>query len=140
MWDIGFCTGSVSIEAKIAYPHLHIAAFEIREEGKRLMEMNSRKFHAPGIETMIGDFSVADTSSLPAPDAIFLGGYGGRMNEILVKAKKALTPSGCIVFNSVSEKSKKDFISITRLLGMKTEVVHVITVDNNNPITILKAR
>lgn len=140
MWDIGFCTGSVSIEAKIAYPHLHIAAFEIREEGKRLMEMNSRKFHAPGIETLIGDFSDADTSSLPAPDAIFLGGYGGRMNEVLAKAKKALAPSGCIVFNSVSEKSKNDFISITRRLGMKAEVVHVITVDNNNPITILKAR
>ena len=23
-WDIGFCTGSVSIEAKLLFPHLHI--------------------------------------------------------------------------------------------------------------------
>ena len=32
MWDIGFCTGSVSIEAKLLFPHLHINAFEIRPE------------------------------------------------------------------------------------------------------------
>ena len=32
LWDIGFCTGSVSIEAKLQFPHLHIEAFEIRQE------------------------------------------------------------------------------------------------------------
>ena len=26
-WDIGFCTGSVSIEARLQFPHLHIEAF-----------------------------------------------------------------------------------------------------------------
>ena len=26
-WDIGFCTGSVSVEAKLQFPHLHITAF-----------------------------------------------------------------------------------------------------------------
>lgn len=140
MWDIGFCTGSVSIESRIAWPHLHVTAFEIREEGKILMEKNSRKFHAPGIEAIIGDFRSADTSSLKAPDAVFLGGYGGCMEEILTKVKQSLAPSGCIVFNSVSEKSRNDFISISRRLGMKPEVVYSITVDNNNPITILRAK
>ena len=27
MWDVGFCTGSVSIEAKLQFPHLDIVAF-----------------------------------------------------------------------------------------------------------------
>ena len=31
-WDIGFCTGSVSIEARLQFPHLQIEAFEIRPE------------------------------------------------------------------------------------------------------------
>ena len=43
-WDIGFCTGSVSIEAKRLFPQLHITAFEIRQEGRQLMEMNSHRF------------------------------------------------------------------------------------------------
>lgn len=140
LWDVGFCTGSVSIEARLAFPHLMVTAFEIREEGEKLMQENSRKFHAPGIDARIGDFCTADISDCPAPDAVFIGGYGGKMREVLTKVKSVLTPSGCIVFNSVSEKSRESFLSITKELGMQPETVHTITVDNNNPITILRAR
>lgn len=140
LWDVGFCTGSVSIEARLAFPHLMVTAFEIREEGKKLMQENSRKFHAPGIDARIGDICTADISDCPAPDAVFIGGYGGKMREVLTKVKSVLAPSGCIVFNSVSEKSRESFLSITKELGMQPETVHTITVDNNNPITILRAR
>lgn len=138
-WDIGFCTGSVSIEAKLAYPHLKVTAFEIRNEGKELMLANSRKFHAPGIDARIGDFCNMDISGCPLPDAVFIGGYGGKMKEVLIKVKNVLSHSGCIVFNSVSETSKDSFFSITRELGMTTEILHTITVDGNNPITIMRA-
>lgn len=138
-WDIGFCTGSVSIEAKLAYPHLKVTAFEIRNEGKELMLANSRKFHAPGIDARIGDFCNMDISDCPLPDAVFIGGYGGKMKEVLMKLKNVLSHSGCIVFNSVSETSRDSFLSITRELGMTTEILHTITVDGNNPITIMRA-
>lgn len=138
-WDIGFCTGSISIEAKLAFPHLHVTAFEIREEGKELMEANSRKFHAPGINAVIGDFLTADISQLESPEAVFIGGYGGRMKEMLAKVKTELAAGGCIVFNSVSEESRTTFIEATTALGMKPEILHTIKVDDNNPITILRA-
>lgn len=138
-WDIGFCTGSISIEAKLAFPHLHITAFEIRKEGKELMEANSRKFHAPGINAVIGDFLTADISRLESPEAVFIGGYGGRMKEMLAKVKTVLAAGGCIVFNSVSEESRTTFIETTTALGMKPEILHTIKVDYNNPITILRA-
>ena len=138
-WDIGFCTGSISIEAKLAFPHLHITAFEIRKEGKELMEANSRKFHAPGINAVIGDFLTADISRLESPEAVFIGGYGGRMKEMLTKVKTVLAADGCIVFNSVSEESRTTFIEATTALGMKPEILHTIKVDDNNPITILRA-
>lgn len=138
-WDIGFCTGSISIEAKLAFPHLHITAFEIRKEGKELMEANSRKFHAPGINAVIGDFLTEDISRLESPEAVFIGGYGGRMKEMLAKVKTVLAADGCIVFNSVSEESRTTFIEATTALGMKPEILHTIKVDDNNPITILRA-
>lgn len=138
-WDIGFCTGSISIEAKLAFPNLHITAFEIRKEGKELMEANSRKFHAPGINAVIGDFLTADISRLESPEAVFIGGYGGRMKEMLTKVKTVLATDGCIVFNSVSEESRTTFIEATTALGMKPEILHTIKVDDNNPITILRA-
>lgn len=138
-WDIGFCTGSISIEAKLAFPHLHTTAFEIRKEGKELMEANSRKFHAPGINAVIGDFLTEDISRLESPEAVFIGGYGGRMKEMLAKVKTVLAADGCIVFNSVSEESRTTFIEATTALGMKPEILHTIKVDDNNPITILRA-
>lgn len=138
-WDIGFCTGSISIEAKLAFPHLHIAAFEIREEGRELMELNSRKFHAPGIDYTIGDFCTLDASGLDAPEAVFIGGYGGRMEQMLAKVKAALKGGGCIVFNSVSEESKHTFMATTAAMGMKPEILHTMKIDDNNPITIIRA-
>lgn len=60
LWDIGFCTGSVSIEAKLQFPHVKIAAFEQRPEGERLMKLNSMRFGTPGIITRIGNFLQAE--------------------------------------------------------------------------------
>ena len=41
MWDIGFCTGSVSIEARLQFPDLHVEAFEVRPECESLIQENS---------------------------------------------------------------------------------------------------
>lgn len=66
-WDIGFCTGSVSIEAKLQFPELKVTAFEQRTEGKELMERNSRKFGTPGITTVMGDFWKRNSAGFPPP-------------------------------------------------------------------------
>ena len=106
-WDIGFCTGSVSIEAKLQFPHLQIVSFEVREEGKELMQINSQRFGTPGITTIIGDFLTQDLKSLPRPDAVFIGGHNGQLSLMLERIKQLLLPGGCVVFNSVSLSSKK---------------------------------
>ena len=46
LWDIGFCTGSVSIEARLQFPHLQIEAFEIRPECEAIIHENARRFGA----------------------------------------------------------------------------------------------
>ena len=138
-WDIGFCTGSVSIEAKLQFPHLHVCAFECREEGEALMKQNSRKFGVPGIETHIGDFMELDVSNLPAPDAVFIGGHGGKLKEMLEKIDMYLLPGGCIVFNSVSESSLELFREGIEAIGRRIENQICITVESYNSITIIKA-
>ena len=138
-WDIGFCTGSVSIEARLQFPHLDIKAFEIRPEGKDLMESNSRKFSAPGIEYRIGDFLEEELTENELCDAAFIGGHGGHLEEIVQKAYSHLAKGGCIVFNSVTAESKVAFIKAADSLKMKLEDPMHIELDNNNPIDILKA-
>ena len=144
-WDIGFCTGSVSIEARLQFPHLHIEAFEIRPECEAIIQENTRRFGAPGINIHIGDFLETDISSLPHPDAVFIGGHGGRLKEIMAKVLTVLSEDGVIVFNSVVAPkvivdSRKLWDEACDELGLQQEPPLHIQLNDNHPITILKCR
>lgn len=139
-WDVGFCTGSVSIEARLQFPHLEVTAFEIRPEGEDLMRTNSRRLGAPGITTLIGDFLLADTAALPRPDAVFIGGHGGRLGEVVERITRVLLPGGCVVFNSVTADSRATFVRAAQAHGLTPEPDTRIALNDYNPITILKAR
>ena len=144
LWDIGFCTGSVSIEAKLQFPHLQIEAFEIRPECETIIQENARRFGTPGINIHMGDFLETDISSLPRPDAVFIGGHGGKLKEIMAKVLTVLADDGCIVMNSV--KAPKVLTDSHQLwdeacleLGLKQEPPMRIIIDEHHPIEILKA-
>lgn len=139
-WDVGFCTGSVSIEAKLQFPHLRVTSFEKRPVCRDIIRDNCRKFGAPGITPVMGDFVEAALHEYPAPDAVFIGGHGGKLGEILQKVDAALLPGGVIVFNSVSAESREAFHEGVRNIGRKITETIGLTVDMNNPIEIMKAQ
>ena len=147
-WDIGFCTGSVSIEARLQFPHLQIEAFEIRPECEAIIQENARRFGAPGINVHMGDFLASQFSTLNSqfarPDAVFIGGHGGRLKDIMAKVLQYLKPDGCIVMNSV--KAPKVLTDSHLLwdeacqeLGLQQEPPMRIVIDEHHPIEILKA-
>ena len=145
LWDIGFCTGSVSVEARLQFPHLTICAFEIRPECESIIKENARRFGAPGIDIHIGDFLETDITALPRPDAVFIGGHGGRLKEIMDKVLTVLSEGGVIVFNSVT--SPKVPIDSRRLwneacqdFGLRQEPPLHIQLNDYNPIEILKVQ
>ena len=145
LWDIGFCTGSVSIEARLQFPHLHIEAFEIRPECEAIIHENARRFGAPGINVHIGDFLETDITALPRPDAVFIGGHGGELKGIMKKVLTVLTDDGIIVFNSVvapkvTVDSKKLWDEACDELGLQQLPPLHIQLNDNHPITILKCR
>ena len=144
-WDIGFCTGSVSVEARLQFPHLTICAFEIRPECESIIKENARRFGAPGIDIHIGDFLETDITALPRPDAVFIGGHGGRLKEIMAKVLTVLPEGGVIVFNSVT--SPKVPIDSRRLwneacqdFGLRQDPPLHIQLNDYNPIEILKVQ
>ncbi|MBQ2211048.1 MAG: precorrin-6y C5,15-methyltransferase (decarboxylating) subunit CbiE [Prevotella sp.] len=145
LWDIGFCTGSVSIEARLQFPHLHIEAFEIRPACEAIIQENARRHGAPGIEVHIGDFLAADISTLPRPDAVFIGGHGGQLKDIMAKVLTVLAPHGCIVMNSV--KAPKVLVDSHQLWDETCQELHLtqdnptrIILNDNHPIEILRCR
>ena len=142
-WDIGFCTGSVSIEARLQFPHLTICAFEIRPECEAIINENARRFGAPSIDIHIGDFLETDISSLPRPDAVFIGGHGGHLKEIIAKVLTVLSEDGVIVFNSVTSPkvpidSRRLWDEACQELGLQQEPPLHIQLNDYNPIEILK--
>lgn len=139
LWDIGFCTGSVSIEAKRLFPHLSIEAFEIREQGRRLIEVNTRRFGTPGINVHICDFLEADISTLPIPDAVFIGGHGGQLAAIMEKVAAVMPNDACMVMNSVTPQSKQVFCETSVRLGLRLLPANRVVLNDYNPIEILTA-
>ena len=148
-WDIGFCTGSVSIEARLQFPHLQICAFEIRHECEAIIHENARRFGALGIDIHMGDFLETDISALPRPDAVFIGGHGGHLKEIMAKVITVLSPGGVIVFNSVTSPvvsqmtdrpgSRQLWDEACTALHLSQEPPLQIQLNDYNPIEILKA-
>lgn len=138
-WDIGFCTGSVSVEAKLQFPHLRITAFEKRPEGVGILSDNCRKFGTPGITAVTGDFMEVELHEYPVPDAVFIGGHGGRLIDILKKVDACLPPGCPIVFNSVSDSSREMFKEGIRAIGRNVTETVCMTVDAHSPIEIIKA-
>jgi precorrin-6Y C5,15-methyltransferase (decarboxylating) len=143
-WDIGFCTGSVSIEARLLFPHLDIHSFEIRPECEAIIQENARKFGALGINVHIGDFLETEISSLPRPDSVFIGGHGGYLKAIMMKVLRVLAPDGIIVMNSVkapkvTTDSHQLWDEACQELGLQQESPTKIILNDNHPIEILKA-
>ena len=139
LWDVGSCTGSVSIEARLRFPRVAVHAFECRPEGERLLESNARRFGAPGICFHGGDFFAVDRSELPQPDAVFIGGHGGRLAEMVACLAELLPAGGRMVFNSVSAESLQTFRDAALRCGLLLAGEYRIALDAYNPITVLQA-
>jgi precorrin-6Y C5,15-methyltransferase (decarboxylating) len=153
LWDIGFCTGSVSIEARRLFPHLHVVAFEVRPECEALIRENARRLGAPGIEVVMGDFCsvCCDIIATNAtPDAVFIGGHGGRLKDIMAKVLTVMAPGGVIVMNSVTSPvverqtahrpSRQLWDEACQELGLQQEPPLRIQLNDYNPIEVLKAK
>ncbi|AHW58549.1 precorrin-6Y C5,15-methyltransferase (decarboxylating) [Draconibacterium orientale] len=136
-WDVGACTGSVSIEARLHFPDVKVVAFEKRKESLEIIKKNARKFQTPGIQLFIGDYAEMDKANQEQPDAVFLGGYGGKMEVILNDVNAHLLHGGIIVFNSVSEQSENSFLCWARKNNYQLQIQQKLAVDEHNPISIL---
>ncbi len=141
-WDVGFCTGSVSIEAKRLFPALRVESFEIRSECEDIIYENMRRFGTPGINVHIGDFLTTDLTGMPVPDAVFIGGHGGCLSDIVEKIIKYVTDLSNgrgvhVTINSVTEKSRKEMYETAERLKLSLLSDNKVMIDEHNPINII---
>lgn len=82
LWDVGAGTGSVSVELALAAPRGQVYAVECQEEACALIRKNRKKFSAWNLQLVEGQAPQV-LQDLPAPDAAFIGGTKGNMEEII---------------------------------------------------------
>lgn len=96
VWDVGAGTGSVAVEIARLCPTSQVFAIEQTAVGISLIQDNIQRFQTPAVIPC--QFNAPEGfDTLPAPDRIFIGGSGGRLEEILEAIARFLKPNGVIV-------------------------------------------
>ncbi|MDX7991521.1 decarboxylating cobalt-precorrin-6B (C(15))-methyltransferase [Xenorhabdus sp. Reich] len=96
--DVGAGTGSVSIEAALRYPTLDILAIERKEEALALIAENIRYFGCHLVRIQSGEAPVPLDNNA---DAIFVGGTGGHLTEMIDWSLAHLNQGGRLVMTFI---------------------------------------
>ncbi|MBI5327810.1 MAG: precorrin-6y C5,15-methyltransferase (decarboxylating) subunit CbiE [Deltaproteobacteria bacterium] len=101
VWDIGAGCGSISIEAALVSNKGKV--FAIEKEKSRVMhiEKNKKKFATSNLE-IINSSAPDALKALPTPDAVFIGGGGKDVSNIINVCSKRIKQRGRIVVNAIT--------------------------------------
>jgi precorrin-6B C5,15-methyltransferase / cobalt-precorrin-6B C5,C15-methyltransferase len=100
VWDIGTCTGSIAIEAARICRDGHVYAIEKNEDDLNNCLENMRKFRTDF--TAVHGKAPQGLEQFADPDAVFMGGTGGELQELIRLCCTRLKPGGRIVINAVT--------------------------------------
>jgi precorrin-6Y C5,15-methyltransferase (decarboxylating) len=96
VWDIGAGSGSVAVEASQIASAGEVYAVEMDAEEFSLIGENAERFGARNVFPVLGRAPEA-WEGLPDPDAIFVGGTGRQIQQIVKEAYARLRPGGRLV-------------------------------------------
>lgn len=120
-WDIGAGTGGVSVE--LALQARSVWAVERNPEALALLRANRRRFCAWKLRIVEGAAPEA-LAGLPAPDAVFIGGSGGEMPQILQTIHDA-SPNARICVSAIALETLHTALDCLTALGYEMEIVQI---------------
>lgn len=121
VWDIGTGSGSVAVEAAMMDPSVTVYAIEKNAEDYEIASANVRKFVTDNVELRHG-LAPGDCLDFPEPDAVFVGGSGGRLSEILGFISRRLKPRGRVVIDVATVENLGEAIGTLKTLGFVPQV------------------
>jgi precorrin-6B C5,15-methyltransferase / cobalt-precorrin-6B C5,C15-methyltransferase len=121
MWDVGAGSGSVAIEAAMIASEGRVYAIEVDPEGVEICRDNVRTHAVDNVHVIAGRAPEA-LAELPDPDAVFVGGSKGSMDEIIEVALTRLRPGGRLVVNAITLENVGEAYACLRRRGLEPEV------------------
>jgi precorrin-6Y C5,15-methyltransferase (decarboxylating) len=125
LWDVGAGSGSIAIEWLRAEPTARAVAVERRADRRERIARNAATLGVPALEIIAGE-APAVLGTLPAPDAVFVGG-GVSAPGILDACWTALRAGGRVAANAVTLEGEGALVAARAAHGgelTRLEVAH----------------
>jgi precorrin-6Y C5,15-methyltransferase (decarboxylating) len=146
-WDVGAGSGSISLEAARCFPSLSVYAVEKKEEELANIRANVIRYRCANVDIVSGEAPEA-LGGLPAPDRVFVGGSGGRLEDILSFLARVSKETTRVVMTAVLEDTARRAPEILsgKNFSVEVSVIKVSRYDyaqqneiEFNPIHLIKA-
>jgi len=150
VWDIGAGSGSVGIEAAKLCAQGHVYAVEKNAADFAIATENARNFGLHNY-TLIEKKAPLGMQDWPAPNAVFIGGSGGELAELIALCLAKLQANGCLVMNFVTLENLNTALEalkqnganwdITQLQASRSQpILHMNRMQAENPVWIVCAQ
>ena len=118
--DVGAGTGSVSVQMAKICSKGQVVAVEKNEEALSVIEKKIEKFNVNNLTVVKGEALEVEESIEPYFDAVFIGGSGGNIEEIIKRYGAKLKKNGKMVLNFITLNNL--YKALDTLKGMKCQV------------------
>ncbi|MDD2669200.1 precorrin-6y C5,15-methyltransferase (decarboxylating) subunit CbiE [Zoogloea sp.] len=124
VWDIGAGSGSVGLEAARLARNGHVWAIEKNPGDAANARENAQRLRASNY-TLIEGKAPASLDTWPDPDAVFIGGSGGELAELVRLILARLAPGGRLVMNFVTLENLATATAALNEAGAAWDVVQL---------------
>lgn len=124
VWDIGAGSGSVGLEAARLCRMGHVYAIEKNVDDSAIVQRNRL---AMGISnhTLVHGKAPEGLQNWPDPDAVFIGGSGGELAELIRLILQRLKAEGWLVMNFVTIENLGLAVETLKSLGVAWDVLQL---------------
>lgn len=124
VWDIGAGSGAVGLEAARLCPDGHVYAVEKNTEDAAIAGQNRERLHVTNY-SLTHAKAPQGLEAWPDPDAIFIGGSGGELQELVRLCLQRLKPDGWLVMNFVTLENQADALTALKACGAMWDVTQI---------------
>lgn len=147
--DIGAGTGAVSIQVAKICKNGEVIAIEKDNEALEVLKQNKEKFKTSNLQIINSEAIEIQPNITGEFDAIFVGGSGGNIGDIIEKYGAKLKKSKNIVLNFITINNVYKAMETLKMLNYEVECVQIQVSKTkvksymlmaNNPIFVVSGR
>lgn len=124
VWDIGAGSGSVGLEAARLCRQGHVYAIEKNLDDSAIVARN-RQAMGLSNHTLVHGKAPEGLQQWADPDAVFVGGSGGELGELIATILQRLKPGGWLVMNFVTLENLGTAVETLKSLAANWDVLQL---------------